>query len=291
MAIDEEELAKLQGLGESLAADYDKSMMQPPTITVQDTKCRTTTARNDPTSSKEDDDEQDDSAATTTSSRVPWLTHLPIALVTSTALLVLLWTWPKRHDGWTTWLLCRASFFTLVCLVMSPELRLRLATLPRRARRALSKRFAHSSSGAKKKGEEEDWGRGLPVRPLTKYSWDDDGEYVRVRVHLEGVSLSPDDAKADISPVSFHLQIRTEKEVLALKAPKLNNVIDHKGSSVRVQSGGKVVLKLHKWHDRVEWRHLVDTGGNRIQAGLADALSGAGEKVGVAAAASGEKED
>merc|ERR1711977_521526 len=138
---------------------------------------RTSAHHTAPNSSKKEENNDDDDGqdSTTTQSVLPWLQYAPLALCASSAAIAMLWTWPQRHEGWTPYLLCRISFFTLVCLIMSPELRLRLAAFPRRARRALSKRFSHSSSSKKHAAgaaSAADWGRGLPVRALANYSWD-----------------------------------------------------------------------------------------------------------------------
>merc|ERR1711990_160431 len=105
----------------------------------------------------------------------------------------------------------------VVSLVMSLELRQRIDCIPRKLSRYL-RRVRKGPVAA-----EKPWDYGLTSVPLSKYNWDDDGNYVRVRLHLENESLTTDDAKADITPMGFHLRIRAAAAVHELKVSKLNN--------------------------------------------------------------------
>merc|ERR1711934_1314432 len=152
------------------------------------------------------------------------------------------------------YLCCRSSFLFIVALLMSPELRYsvnRIATFqPLRRQRKQQPECVETS-----------WDRGLPRFPIVNYSWDDDGEYVRVRVHYENEGVTEEDVKADMTPLGFDLKVRTAKAVYELQIPKLNNIIEKDNSGVRVNpETGKIVLKLKKWHDSTRWRTLADSG-------------------------------
>ena len=64
-----------------------------------------------------------------------------------------------------------------------------------------------------------------------------------------------------------------------MQVVKLTNVIQPHGSGCKVTPGtGKVNVKLQKWFDHNEWRHLADTGQHPATDSLAHALQKSNKK-------------
>jgi len=111
---------------------------------------------------------------------------------------------------------------------------------------------------------------------VTKYTWEDDGSFIRITVPVELADMeyvTDETVETIITPLSLELRISARDIVYVLQVAPLNNAIDpQKSSTIVHQRTGKVVVKLNKWHDRREWRSLTDSGRD-IHQDLADRLS------------------
>merc|ERR1711977_727380 len=101
---------------------------------------------------------------------------LPVVVLSLSQVILCIATWSQRHGGWIPFVLCRGSIFMLVSLAMNKRLRGWVDSLPERL----------LQKGADPNPTTETWERGLPLKQITEYNWDDDGEHVRLRVKFEG---------------------------------------------------------------------------------------------------------
>merc|ERR1711907_139608 len=151
--------------------------------------------------------------------------------------------------------LCRAGFGMLVGVLMSLPFREGINSASKFIASRIDERSASPAEQVRAAGREV---------KVTKYSWDDDGTYVNVSVPIDRddiMDISDEDIDTIITPLSVELRITVRDLVHVLQLAPLNNAIDPKDSNAFVNRRScKVVLKRNKWHDRREWRSLIDNG-------------------------------
>merc|ERR1711934_1082156 len=181
----------------------------------------------------------------------------PVTLAALASAWVVVRTWDSRNDTWACYILCRLAFGLLVGVFMSPPLRTGI--------NSLSKYVAQQFEGrSASPGEADEVRAACREVKVTKYSWEDDGTYIKISVPVDKgdiADITDKDIETVITPLSAELRITVRDLVHVLQLAPLNNAIDPKDSNAFVNRRScKVVLKLNKWHDRREWRSLIDNG-------------------------------
>lgn len=110
---------------------------------------------------------------------------------------------------------------------------------------------------------------------VESWTWSDDGDSIRVRVHAEHPGAPPPTAAAEVMPDSFRLVIQTKSQDLVLEKKGLFGTVDPRKSRSHVDSAtGTVTLVLHKWHDSRVWDVLLDDGRHPMSRVDLSALAG-----------------
>jgi len=173
-------------------------------------------------------------------------------------------TWGIRNDGWSGYIISRVAFACMIGLVVSSPFRDLVNSAGNRLLRGdLSEGTTAGSDKPKREVK------------VSKYTWDDDGSYVRITVPIDGAEMecvSDETVETIITPLSVELRVTGRSIVYVLQIAPLNNAIDPQKSSTLVyQKTNKVVVKLNKWHDRRVWRSLIDSGKS-VSDDLADRM-------------------